>query len=67
MDSGQNLESIDTDTDIIVYLGFESKGILSSIEMQDVHKVKNIKRLQSPKSLQPKYIQILNITNIDSL
>ena len=33
MDSGQNLESIDTDTDIIVYLGFESKGILSSIEM----------------------------------
>ena len=48
MDSGSNLESIDTDTDIIVYLGFESKGILSSIEMQDVHKVKNIKRLQNP-------------------
>ena len=62
MDSGQNLESIDTETDIIVHLRFESKGILSSIEMQDVHKVKNIKILQSPKSLEPKYIQILNIT-----
>lgn len=48
MDSGQNLESIDTETDIIVHLRFESKGILSSIEMQDVHKVKNIKRLQNP-------------------
>ena len=67
MDSGQNLESIDTETDIIVHLRVEYKGILSSIEMWDVHKVKNIKRLQSPKSLQPKYIQILNITNIDSL
>ena len=31
------------------------------------HKVKNIKILQSPKNLQPKYIQILNITTIDSL
>ena len=62
MDSGQNLESIDTETDIIVHLRVEYKDILSSIEMWDVHKVKNIKRLQSPKSLQPRYIQISNIT-----
>ena len=34
MDSGPNLESIDTETDIIVHLRFESKGILSIITIE---------------------------------